>query len=251
MEKCRYTAAQFCLTVCSPSLVCGREMLAGHDLTPHILCGNSSPVPPEAALQPHHRNSSMSLCCSWQFFLLFRHQKALTLAEIFLIQHLCCVKNHMLPVNPNIPAWPPVELRNGAAIIAGCCCSRGSTWQHFSSSSSRKKDMCMYIICTCLYIRPQIPCKSLLFSCLGWDLCKIMAVFVMTRTLRAPATPSSLCFFLLSLFFFNLHRFVTFFLLFFNTKNKDCGFLETWQMGEQQQQRLRVVLLMLELPWES
>lgn len=33
MEKCRYTAARLSLTVWSSSLVCGTEMLAGHDLT--------------------------------------------------------------------------------------------------------------------------------------------------------------------------------------------------------------------------
>lgn len=32
MEKCRYTAVQLSLTVWSSSLVCGTEMLAGHDL---------------------------------------------------------------------------------------------------------------------------------------------------------------------------------------------------------------------------
>lgn len=87
MEKCRYTAARFCLTVCTPSLVCGREMLAGRDLT-HL---TSSPVTPlQSHLeQPRSRSVQIAarLCVVLDtfFVVLLLHRKALTLAEIFLI----------------------------------------------------------------------------------------------------------------------------------------------------------------------
>lgn len=47
------------------------------------------------------------------------------------------------------------------------------------------------MICTSWCNYPEIPCKSLLFNYFGWDQCKIMAVLVVIRTLRAPAAPAT------------------------------------------------------------
>lgn len=104
MEKCRYTAARLCLTVWSPSLVCGREMLAGHDLT-----SSSVTLLQSHLKQPFSRGVEIAVRLSvvLDFFFFFcsgtrKHWQA----EIFLIQHLCCVKIHTIPANHR-PACHP------------------------------------------------------------------------------------------------------------------------------------------------
>lgn len=92
MEKCRYTAARLCLTVWSPSLVCGREMLAGHDLT--HLTSSSVTLLQSHLKQPCSRGVEIAVCLSvvldFLFFFFVRHQEALTGRDIFNSTSVLC-----------------------------------------------------------------------------------------------------------------------------------------------------------------
>lgn len=92
MEKCRYTAARLCLTVWSPSLVCGREMLAGHDLT-----SSSVTLLQSHLKQPFSRGVEIAVRLSVVldfFFFLFRHQEALAGRDIFNSTSVLCKDSH-------------------------------------------------------------------------------------------------------------------------------------------------------------